>query len=246
MSVSRPTFAANGSTTIEAGYAPLVRDLALTYPQLVRQAITARLDDQALRELREVFEVAQRYFDGLYRAGGQPFTCHMVRTGSILLAEGKPLPLVEAALIHAVYDAHRYEHSTRPWPGSKVRRRRREVGSDVEEIVWAFHKLDWERIGAPEIQLRTLPRASLEHRAVLALCVANDLENHMDLALWYRTGRQFKQRIESDGSVIVRMANWRWRPSPRGSRRSSTRRLPSRSPPRSCGTVPVVTRSQSA
>jgi (p)ppGpp synthase/HD superfamily hydrolase len=105
-----------------------VRDFALTYPQLVRQAVTTGLDNQALRELREVFAVAQRYFDGLYRAGGQPFICHMVRTGSILLAEGKPLPLVEAALVHALYDAHRYEHSTRPWPGPQLRRTlRREV-----------------------------------------------------------------------------------------------------------------------
>jgi nucleoside-diphosphate-sugar epimerase len=184
-----------------------VRDFALTYPQLVRQAITAGLDDQALRELRDVVEVAQRHFDGLYRAGGQPFICHMVRTASILLAEDQPLPLVEAALLHAAYDAHRYEHSTRSWPGPRSRRRlRRDVGSEVEEIVWAFHELDWERTGTPEIQLRALSRASDKQRAVLALCTANDLENHLDLALFYRTGRKFEQRIESDGSTIVRMA----------------------------------------
>jgi NAD(P)-dependent dehydrogenase (short-subunit alcohol dehydrogenase family) len=189
------------------GYAPLVRDFALTYPQLVRQAIAAGLDDQALRELRGVFEVAQRHFDGLYRAGGQPFICHMVRTASILLAVGQPLPLVEAALLHAAYDTHRYEHSTRPWPGPQSRRQlRRDVGSDVEGIVWAFHEFAWERMGTPEIQLRALSRASLQQRAVLALCVANDLENHMDLALCYRTGGQFKQRIESDGPTIVRLA----------------------------------------
>jgi dTDP-4-dehydrorhamnose reductase len=38
------------------------------------------------------------------------------------------------------------------------------------------------------------------------LRVANDLENHMDLALTYRTGRPFKERIESDGSAIVQVA----------------------------------------
>src|SRR5262249_45274785 len=79
----------------QPGEAPPVRDFALTYPQLARQAITAGLDDQALRDMRDVFEVAQRHYDGLYRASGQPFLCHMVRTASILLAEGKPLPLVQ-------------------------------------------------------------------------------------------------------------------------------------------------------
>jgi NAD dependent epimerase/dehydratase family len=184
-----------------------VRDFAVTYPQLVRQAIAVGLEDQELRGLREVFDVAQRYFDGLYRAGGQPFICHMVRTASIVLAEEQPLPLVKAALVHAAYDAHRYEHSTRPWPGRRVRRRlRRAVGSDVEEIMWAFHEVKWERIGAPEIQLRDLPHATDMVRSVLALRVANELENHMDLAMVYRTGRDFKERIESDGSAIVQMA----------------------------------------
>jgi dTDP-4-dehydrorhamnose reductase len=184
-----------------------VRDYAVTYPQFARQAIATGFDDHALRELRGAFEVAQRHYDGLYRASGQPFLCHMVRTASVLLAEGQPLPLVEAALIHSAYDAHRYEHSTRPWPAPRVRRRlRRDVGSDVEEIVWAFHELEWDRIGTPELELLALARASLQHRAVLALCVANDLENHMDLGLLYRSGRRFKQRIESDGPTIVRMA----------------------------------------
>jgi nucleoside-diphosphate-sugar epimerase len=185
-----------------------VRDFAVTYPQLVHQAIAAGLDEQDLRGLRDVFAVAQRYFDGLYRAGGQPFICHMVRTASIVLAEGQPLPLVEAALVHATYDAHRYEHSTRPWPGPLLRKRlRRDVGIDVEQIVWAFHEADWERIGAPEVQLRELPRASSMVRSALALRVANDLENHMDLALVYRTGRRFRERIESDGSTIVQVAS---------------------------------------
>jgi uronate dehydrogenase len=195
------------ATVRSRGYAPAVRDFALTYPQLVRQAIAAGLDERDLRDLRDLFETAQHYFDGLYRAGGQPFICHMVRTASIILAEGQPLPLVEAALVHATYDAHRYDHSTRAWPGPRLRRwLRREVGSEVEEIVWTFHEVDWERIGAPELQLRELHRAPDVLRSALTLRVANDLENHMDLALVYRTGQHFKQRIESNGSAIVQVA----------------------------------------
>lgn len=184
-----------------------MRDFAVTYPQLVRQAIAAGLDEQDLRELRDVFSTAQRSFDGLYRSGGQPFICHTVRTASILLAEGQPLLLVKAALMHPTYDAYRYEHSTRAWPGRRMRRRiRRDVGDDVEAIVWSFHEVSWEGIGAPELQLRELERASTALRSALALRVANDLENHMDLALIYRTDRRFKQRIESDAPAIVRVA----------------------------------------
>jgi nucleoside-diphosphate-sugar epimerase len=186
---------------------PLVRDFAVTYPQLVRQAIAAGLDERDLCDLRETFEIAQRHFDGLYRAGGQPFICHAVRTASIVLAERQPLPVVKAALVHTTYDAYRYEGSTRPRPDPRLRRRmRREVGNDVEEIVWAFHEVDWESIGAPDIHLRELPSASTVLRSVLALRVANDLENHMDLALAYRRGRRFRERIESDGAAIAQVA----------------------------------------
>jgi hypothetical protein len=185
-----------------------VRDFALTYPQLVSQAIAAGLDEQDLRELRSAFETGQRHFDGLYRAGAQPFICHLVRTASIVLAENQPLPLVRAALVHATYDAHRYDQSTRPWPGRQLRRRlRRAVGPDVEEIVWTFHKLAWEQIGAPEAHLRELDRKSTTVRLALVLHLANDLENHMDSALAYRMGRQFRERIESDGSAVVQVAS---------------------------------------
>ncbi len=209
VTASWPSRAGGTKAAFEApGYAPPVRDFAVTYPQLVRQAMAARLDDQELRELRDVFETAQLYFDGLYRVGGQPFICHTVRTASIVFAERQPLPLVKAALVHTAYDAYRYDHSTRPWPGTHLRRRlRRDVGTDVEELVWAFHEVAWERIGAPELRLRELPHASDLVRSALALRVANDLENHMDLGLAYRTGRRFKERIETDGAAIIKVAS---------------------------------------
>jgi nucleoside-diphosphate-sugar epimerase len=184
-----------------------VRDFALTYPQLVRQAIAAEFDEQHLRELRKAFEAGQHHFDGLYRAGAQPFICHLVRTASIALAENQPLPLVQAALVHATYDAHRYEESTRPWPGRQLRKRlRRALGPDVEEIVWTFHALPWEQIGAPEAHLRELDRIPATARLAIVLHLANDLENHMDSALSYRVGRRFRERIESDASAVVQVA----------------------------------------
>jgi hypothetical protein len=69
-----------------------MRSFALTYPQLMNQAIAAALDTEAVVRLRATYELAERFADGVYRPQGEPFLCHLVRTASIVLAEGQPLP----------------------------------------------------------------------------------------------------------------------------------------------------------
>ncbi len=64
-----------------------VRTFALTYPQLMNQAIDMKLAEEDLFHLRKAYELSERLFDGLYRGQHAPFLCHLVRTASILLAE---------------------------------------------------------------------------------------------------------------------------------------------------------------
>lgn len=76
---------------------------ALSYPQIMYQAIAAGSDTDTLIGLRSAHNVAMLLADGVYRAHGQPFLCHLVRTASIVLAEGEPLAVVQTAMIHAAY-----------------------------------------------------------------------------------------------------------------------------------------------
>lgn len=80
-----------------------MRSFAQTYPQLMNQAIAAGCDTDTLLSLRAAHNVAMGLTDGYPRAHGQPFLCHLVRTASIVLAEGHTLVLVEAAMNHAAY-----------------------------------------------------------------------------------------------------------------------------------------------
>ena len=58
---------------------------ALTYPQLICQARDQGVDPEGLRRLRETYAFVERMVDGLYRAQGVPFSCHLVRAASIAL-----------------------------------------------------------------------------------------------------------------------------------------------------------------
>lgn len=60
---------------------------ALTYPQLMNQALSCDLSDSELLQLHRAHEFAQLFADGIYRAQGVPLLSHLVRTASILLAE---------------------------------------------------------------------------------------------------------------------------------------------------------------
>ena len=116
--------------------------LALTYPQLMNQAIAAAVDADALVRLRATYELAERLADGVYRPQGEPLLCHLVRTASIVLAEDQPLPVVQAALLHAAYSlrarvGEANEHgSRRAWL-------RTAAGPEVEQLVFAYDQLPW-------------------------------------------------------------------------------------------------------
>ena len=78
----------------------------------------------------------------VYRPQGEPFLCHLVRTASIVLAEGQSLPVVQAALLHAAYSLRRRAGSG----GERGARRaalRRAAGPDVEQLVFAYDQLPW-------------------------------------------------------------------------------------------------------
>jgi hypothetical protein len=119
-----------------------MRSFALTYPQLMNQAIAAALDTEAVVRLRATYELAERFADGVYRPQGEPFLCHLVRTASIVLAEGQPLPVVQAALLHAAYSLRRRvgagnEHgSRRAWL-------QKAASPEVEQLVFAYDQLPW-------------------------------------------------------------------------------------------------------
>jgi len=63
-----------------------VRTFALTYPQLMNQALAQGIDEEAIGRLHSAYEVAERWFDGFYRGprSRRPFISHGMISGRIV------------------------------------------------------------------------------------------------------------------------------------------------------------------
>ena len=53
--------------------------------------------------IAKAYELSMALFTGQFRGTGKTFTAHLVGTASILVSLQMPLPLIAAALLHAVY-----------------------------------------------------------------------------------------------------------------------------------------------
>ena len=163
-----------------------MRPHAQTYAQLAAQAEAAGLDTRRLARLRRAHDLAQAMADGMYRAHGAPFLCHLVRTASILVAEGQPQPVIEAGLLHAAYLLHEFEGSRRTGRRASLRRRLvAGVGPEVEALVRAYEGLRWRTAEEGRALLEAVSDASAITRGALAIALANELEDHLDGALRY-------------------------------------------------------------
>ena len=57
---------------------------AMTYPQLMNQAIAAGWEMNELCALRVAYALSEDLCDGLHRPHGTPFLCHLVRTAQAM------------------------------------------------------------------------------------------------------------------------------------------------------------------
>ena len=185
-----------------------MRTFALTYPQLMHQAITLGLGPDELVQLRQAYELAERMADGLYRAQGMPFICHLVRTASIVLAEGQPVEVVVASLTHSAYMLHCFDDSCRSQRTAPLRRQLlREIPQSVEALIAGYDRFPWHSKQAVESYLDSAAEASAMTRQVLIMRLANELEDYLDLGMAFRGSRHpYRQRVQTYGPLLVELA----------------------------------------
>lgn len=175
--------------------------LALTFPQLIAQAINLRMDHRDLVRLRPTYDLAERLVDGLYRPEGRPSINHLVRTASILMAQAQSIQVVIGGMLHAAY-----------LRGENARLTDREylqeqVGTEVEALVWDYANLN--RVSRRQMlteHLQNLDSCGAERRSALVIKCADELENHLDLGVLYRKHFRHWQRIEQFGNLFVELA----------------------------------------
>ncbi len=184
-----------------------MRNFALTYPQLMSQALACGLERSELLRLQRAHELAEAMGDGLYRAQGVPFLNHLVRTASIALADGHRPDVVLAALLHSACMLHRFSDSRRRAPGPRIRRRlRRVAGDEVEAILAAYVALPWRNAGDRAAHLAGLAGYDERRRQVVALRLANDLEDFLDGGMQYGGPQHDSAKVAEHGQQCVALA----------------------------------------
>jgi (p)ppGpp synthase/HD superfamily hydrolase len=181
---------------------------AITFPQLITQAMALQLRDEDILRLRFAYDLAERMFDGLYRSQGSAFINHLVRTASIAMAHGCNTDTVLASMLHSAYMLDCFTMSRRRKPGPRDRSfLAGSVGPAVEDITWEYSRLEWGRPEPIETHLRNIPDYDQVKRSVLAIRLANELEDYLDLAVLYRPKYSYRNRIDTMGKLCMEMAD---------------------------------------
>jgi hypothetical protein len=183
-----------------------MRDYAITYQQLIRQAVQHGFSDEELIRLRTGYDLALRLSDGLYRKQMVPFICHLVRTSSIVMYQTKDLTPILASMLHAVFFLHVFSHSTRRGPRSADRRLLREtLGPEVERLI---HEYSQFRFGAREAAhwANASNRPDARTQLLLMMRLSDELEDHLDAAEAFVPQGNFRAGDGNYGQEFVALA----------------------------------------
>ena len=186
-----------------------IRNFALTYPQLMFQAIESGKSERDLVYLRKAYETAESLFDGLYRGQHVPFIGHVVRTASILLVEQASIEVVGAGLLHAAYtvgcfsdfyhgkatDAHRQEI-------------RQVVGPETELLIFDYDQCSWYQKECVQDHVDHVASYTLHQKNLILMRLANELEDYLDFGMAYRGTFPFRKKIEDYGDKTIKLAHF--------------------------------------
>lgn len=180
---------------------------AITYPQLIGQALQLKRGHDELARLRTSYDLAERIADGLYRSQGSAFINHLVRTASIVMAYGSDIDTVVAAMHHSAYILDVFQHSRRRRAGPQRRAYLSAVlGGEVETIIWEYSQHKWGDVKCIAEYLERLPSYGPVMKAVLFIRLANELDDFAELTALYRPGYPYRRKIESYGDKVVAIA----------------------------------------
>jgi (p)ppGpp synthase/HD superfamily hydrolase len=180
-------------------------DRPQTNLQLLNQLRRAGYEDDDVARVKSAYDFVAAHFSGWFRASGKPFLAHLVGTAGILSAAGARSAVIVAGLSHAIYEPG--ELPARIGGTRAMRARVREaLGIEVEELIARYAALEWGVSALPSLRAR-LPSMSGAERDVVLLRLANELDDHLDLApLYCANAEERRRRIDGGLRVAVDIA----------------------------------------
>jgi (p)ppGpp synthase/HD superfamily hydrolase len=179
---------------------------AQTNLELLNQLCRSGYAEADLVRVRRAYEVALGLLTACFRPSGKTFLAHLVRTASILADLGTPPRVVVAGLLHAAYSHGEFGTSAFGISRQKRERLRAVVGNDAEDLIARYTNLPFgsEHLAALLHGLNGLGR---EEREVLAIRLANELEEHLDLGVLYCPNAEERRAwADRNGRLCVELA----------------------------------------
>ena len=184
-----------------------IRNFALTYPQLMNQALRLKLNREEIIYLRKSYEFAAEIFDGLHRGQNVPFICHLVRVASILLEEKLPIEVVVAGLLHAAYAVGCFKDLRHGWATLEHRAEVRDrFGDEVELLIYDYDKFSWYKKECVEMRLNQLETSDNHEKQLILMRLANELEDYMDYGMEYRGVFPYQEKLRAYGAQAIELA----------------------------------------
>ena len=181
-----------------------VRSVAQTNIALYRQMHDLGYAEDDLALARRSYALATSLFTSQFRATEKPFLCHLVGTASIMAQLKASSVLVSVGLLHAAYEAGNFGSRS---GGATNRNRalvRGEVGVAVEQGIFRYSRTPWDADSIARLSTR-LAVLTNEERDTLMLRLANELEDHLDLAMCYC--HEFRRQIDNCFDLLSPMAD---------------------------------------
>ena len=177
---------------------------AQTNLQLYNQMIDAKYSEDDLLCISKGYELAIKLFSGQYRASGKSFLAHLVGTASILVAQGSPVNVVVAGILHSAYTQGNFGYGQKEITPAKQRYLAQAVGEEIEALVSSYTSFAWNDQAVTTARNR-VNNLSLFEQQVILIRLANDLEDELDLGMLYCEKVGYSH-TEVDTKLIVEIA----------------------------------------
>jgi (p)ppGpp synthase/HD superfamily hydrolase len=166
--------------------------------QLFNELRAAGYPDGDVARIKAAHDFVARCFAGWFRASGKPFISHLIGTAGILGALRARTPVVVAGLSHAIFTQGELPAATARSPRLMRAQVRRELGDEAEDLVARYDALEWNARALPGLRAR-LPAMAPVDREVVLMRLANELDDHLDLAVLYYPNADGRQGRISSG-----------------------------------------------
>lgn len=180
---------------------------ALTYSQLVIQAVQKNYDPVSLARLRRAHETAMRLLDGFYRFQDTPFICHLIRTASIVMKHNGSVDTVLVSLLHAVYMFGQFRDGKVGGISNSHRKEIQDVvGREVEDSIIDYMKLKMHDPDFLKTQIKNRSSLHPKELDMLFIGLANELEDFLDLQMAFQHGNRHREIIEKNSALLIELA----------------------------------------